>query len=135
MEKEFEALDRLYCEGDLEQHKKDYEFLKQALTELQAIKEAKPSKALEYLEDIKKWVLDNIVLLDTDLTKFDTIEQALLKAQEQEKVLEIIKEKNVNIVILKVSENVEAYNVSIINYPKWQLTQEEFNLLKRWCEK
>ena len=54
---------------------------------------------------------------------------SLLKAQEQEKVLEIINEKEVNISSLKAYD-LEEYNMIYEN----KLTQEEFDLLKRWME-
>ncbi len=53
------------------------------------------------------------------------------KCEEQAKVLEIIKEKNVNLLVLRNCTKVEEYNKRII---EWQgqdkLTKEEFNTLK-----
>lgn len=91
---------------------------------------------------------------------FKIVKQALLKAQEQEediihykgtianlrrdnallkelnaeykKVLEIIFEKNVDILALKIYDNVEDYNENLIWDSQKDLTQEEFELLKRW---
>ena len=57
----------------------------------------------------------------------NTIKQALLKAQEQEKVLKILFEKNVNIASLKAYD-LEEYNMVYEN----KLTEEEFDLLKRY---
>ena len=64
----------------------------------------------------------------------------LLKEQatNYKKVLEIIKEKKVNIELLNASSSVEDYNNEVIrNYgyafsTNRILTQEEFDLLKRW---
>ena len=58
------------------------------------------------------------------------LQKALLKAQEQEKVLEIIFKKNVSIFWVRECKNVEEYNYNIPDY--LQLIQEEFDLLKRW---
>ncbi|MBR3208823.1 MAG: hypothetical protein IKF82_01000 [Bacilli bacterium] len=77
----------------------------------------------------------------------EIIEQALIKAQKQEKkiaeykrVLEIIKKKKVNIDLLYASSNAEQYNDELVRvYGMWfvkdrQLTQEEFDTLKRWTD-
>lgn len=67
--------------------------LKNALTELQAIKEAEPSEALEILLKAKQERLNFYGrLLDNDEKFFETLEQALIKAQEQEKKIEKLKE-------------------------------------------
>lgn len=55
--------------------------------------------------------------------------ESQIKAQEQEKVLEIIFEKNVDIIYLKDSNNVEEYN-SHFGCVICKLTKEEFNTLK-----
>ncbi len=51
--------------------------------------------------------------------------------QEQEKSLKIIKEKNVDIIYLKDSNNVEEYN-NHFGCVICKLTEKEFDLLKRW---
>lgn len=107
MSKELEALDRLYCSGNLQldyvlsnQYKQDYEIVKQALQELQAIKNAKPSEAMERFDYIGN---DIIFAYDDDYVSYDYtddveyIKQALIKAQEQEKVLNVIIKKNVSV--------------------------------------
>ena len=62
---------------------------KQALTELKAIKEAKSSEAMESLERIDK----EYATIEHEDFKicFNTIKQALLKAQEQEKENKVLK--------------------------------------------
>ena len=69
------------------------------------------------------------------------VESALLKAQEQEKVLRIIKEKRVDLPYLRCcfedNQSVERYNEYIrnktIDYDhEEELTEEEFELLKRY---
>jgi hypothetical protein len=69
------------------------------------------------------------------------IQQYLQNAQELEKelaeykkILEFIKEKNVNFDALTDSETLDDYN-SKMNWSYRKLTQEEFDLLKRWSEK
>ncbi len=152
MNKEFEALEEIFkiiynldCGTTFEQDKKLNEcrdVLNQALTELQAIKEAKPSEALEKLEEIKNYFPYVDLGNGQEYVcqkEFNTITKALIKAQEQEKVLEIIKGKNVDINYLRFEAvDVKQYNdyiqqlnkVSTISH--WCLTQEEFDILKRW---
>ena len=67
-------------------------------------------------------------------------DNSLLKEQatSYKKVLEVIKEKKVNIELLNASSSVEDYNNEVIrNYgyafsTNRIFTQEEFDLLKRW---
>ena len=54
--------------------------------------------------------------------------------KEQKKVLEIIKERQVDVFHLMRSETVEEYN-KIWDSSKYCLTQEEFELLKQYFEK
>lgn len=112
-----------------------HKIIKQALLELKAIKEAKPSEALKALDR------NIVVIREKDYT---IIEQALLKAQEQEKklkALEIIKNKHVDVdyfltIIEKYNElekQMKVYNH--LNSVYEMLTQEEFLLLKEvLCE-
>ena len=111
-------------------------------------KKSKPSEALDKLEecangmkDLPKsnWIdlADNEAELDlkimdwVETIKFELFKgkQALQKAQEQEKVLNVIKKKNVDVRILDISPTCEIYNEQVLNCQ--QLTKEEFNLLKR----
>ena len=71
-----------YIREDLRQ----FNNILESLQELQLIKEAKPSKALKCLDTIAK----KVELADNDdywevRNAYQTVEQALLKAQEQEK--------------------------------------------------
>jgi hypothetical protein len=54
---------------------------------------------------------------------------------EHKKVLEIIKEKNVDIQLLKESGNRYEYNIHFPFREIYQLTKEEFDLLKKWSER
>ena len=121
------------CENPQEEVKSFRNRLKQALTELQAIKNAKPSEALKSLEEIgniRGGSFDfNLTLKRQFPNEYETIEQALLKAEKLEKVLEIIKNKCVDIYLLKSVSEVEKYN-KLIGLRGMELTQEEFNILK-----
>ena len=127
--------------------------LKQVLDYLKAIDNANPSEALNYLnqfinettkclENPKQYAkdYDKEIFYKYKYTFETTIKQALLKAQEQEKVLEIIKKKYVEvgtlITLIKVHPKraLDLYNESLgFNVRKW-LKQEEFDLLKRWVD-
>ena len=104
--------------------------MKKCYQRLEAIDTANPSEALECLEKpIIRFARTSEDIDFKDYEEYDTIKQSLLKAQEQEKVLEIINEKEVNISSLKAYD-LEEYNMIYEN----KLTQEEFDLLKRWME-
>lgn len=63
--------------------------------------------------------------------------ESLGRLIKQKKILEIIKEKNVNIFLLKQSDTVIKYNAFVkIESVKGfkELTQEEFDTLKRWLD-
>ena len=105
--------------------------LKQVLDYLKAIDNVKPSEALEDLKELHElaygsketsWKIDEIRMSSH-------IKQALLKSQEQEKVLEIIKEKRVDCKSLIECSCVDEYNDIWFDIG---LTQEEFDLLKRY---
>ena len=61
----------------------------------------------------------------------EIVEQALIKAEEEHSVLEIIKEKRVNVDMLMTVKDVNIYNGFACNSGEYRrLTQEEFDLLK-----
>ncbi len=115
---------------------KSLDVIEQALQELQAIKSAEPSEALDKFDyignDIKFAYDDDYVSYDyTDDVEY--IKNTLIKAQEQEKVLSIIKEKNVDIKFFKRCKTVEEYNDYCDEFDgEKPLVQEEFDTLKRW---
>lgn len=161
MSKDLEALDYLtrgmFPQFDTPQ----YKVVKQALQRLESIDNAKPSEALELLKETKRRYF-NFEYGHTQqyidhwknlIKTLDIIEQALLKSQEQEKeidrletkclniladniklesILKVIKEKNVMVYALKVSKTVDDYNDLVSTNE--QLTEEEFDLLKRYFE-
>lgn len=106
-----------------------FDVIEKGLQRLEAIDNAEPSEALTEIFNII-YNLDCGTTYEQD-KKLDecrkTIKQALLKAQEQEKVLNIIKEKEVNIASLKAYD-LEEYNMIYEN----KLTEEEFDLLKEY---
>lgn len=119
----------------------DYcKYIEKELDRLEQIDNAKPSEALECLEKtqdtIQKYCNEK-GLLFTDAYNIGhwllTIKQALLKAQELEKVLDIIKKKRVNVKQLLLCWKVEMYNSRCRK--GYELSKEEFDLLKRWVEK
>jgi len=154
MTKELEALERIvelrWGTNDFnltirQTNKQDVETIEQALTELQAIKEANPSEALKCLKDIYRngvFISDYDALGKQHATNIspetnksiseqcNTIKQALLKAEKLEKVLEILKSKDTLYTQIKYCNSVDEYNklVEYTNFDK--LTQEEFDLLK-----
>lgn len=80
--------------------------------------------------------LDEAKTKITDLKGINTIKQALIKAQENEKenarykkVFELIKEKGVDISIIMSTKTVEEYN-GFIQYCNSSLSEAEYNLLK-----
>lgn len=107
--------------------------IEKELERLEAIDNANPSQALEELERIGHWELANSCMEYVDESEaFNTIKQALLKAQEQEKALEIVFEKEVDISLLKRSENWLDYYTRFKHRTgkNTELTQEEYDLLK-----
>lgn len=131
--------------------------VKKRIDELyQSVDNAKPSEALKCIDVLKE---DGCITTLYQGKALEIIKQALIKAQEQEKVLNealklngewaeelddkneilnIIKEKNVDIWLLKSCLTVEQYNFSITkmdNCNVFNLTKEEFELLKRWFNK
>lgn len=69
----------------------------------------------ENAKEICEWELDRLNIIEKDL-----------------EVLEILKNKLVDITILYFSTCIEVYNCSFANRPKFKLTQEEYNKIKDW---
>lgn len=113
--------------------KNDIEFLEKEIQRLEQIGNVNPSEALKGLKHIKKYYVPQPCSAKT-YDYLEIIEQALLKAQEQEKVLSIIKEKNVDIKLLKLSTTWLDYYTRVKHKTGYdtELIEEEFDLLKRW---
>jgi hypothetical protein len=137
-----------------------FNVIKQALIELKSIKEADPSEALKQVTYLSA-ILPDWQRVNNGVDSLSIIKQALLKAQDlekeieilkeyrkdylsrldnlekhslkQDKALEIIKEKKIDVVKLCCSLDAESYNLSIdikgLN-DSYKITQEEFDLLK-----
>lgn len=169
MDKELEALERLAMpdEMHIEECKKlgidlteDYEVVKKAILELKAIKEANPSEAFEILENISKEEClfkdrSTIYMGGEKVNSFTwkhtigehfkgikDIEQALLKAQENVKILSVIKEKHLfeatHKYIVDYSKDYNTYCKLFESYKLDEankLIENEFNLLKTYFEK
>ena len=92
MSKEYlEALERLYkCNVDdytLGYQRRDYKLLQETLQRLEAIDNANPSEALECLKEIHSFIVSSRIngeKFEQKLQELATINQALLKAQEQD---------------------------------------------------
>ena len=130
-----------------------FETICNALTEYEAIKNAKPNKALECLERIGTWELANSCMETVNESDdYDTIKQALIEVEHNKKLLKIYEQENknlfdnittksnaercweiakhkwVNIAVLIHSKTVDEYNNNA--HTPYNLTEEEFNLLK-----
>ena len=105
---------------------KSLDVIEQALQELQAIDNAKPNEALKCLEKLGHLDLyeSYINLKVNEVDEFGIIKQALVKAQEQEKILEVLK----RIIKVKMSE---MYGFELVV----RGTDEEENFIKEWLEK
>lgn len=122
-----------------------YKTIEKELKRLEAIDNTNPSEALNKLKENAE-MFDEIAQENNHSYKDDTvveafiyhsnnlsIEQALIKAQEQEKVLEIIKLKRVSIPVIFEFDTYDdywewAYSNVIRLY---LLSREEFNFLKK----
>ena len=131
MNKYLEALERLTYFSDYDKSDDDHDLVFKALTEYEAIKNAEPTKALEYLEEIKSQspvcYYDNGDKSYVFEKELETIKQALLKAQEQEKAIAQFKE----IVSLD-------YLCRVFGYPLGKQIKEYFmsnELLKQTIER
>ena len=143
-----ESLERLAMPDDLhiKECKKlgiglteDYDLLKQAILELTSIKKADPSEALEELKRIDYNI--TYLLSDCDINEevsmnfnsirdnksCEIIKQYILKAQEEHKLLEVNKEKVMNLV--SISDG-RVWDGEL--YQSNKLTEEETVILNRW---
>jgi len=117
----------------------DYQLVKEGLERLEAIDNANPSKALERTssEFIDDYPTGNVNIGMT-WEEHSAIKQALIKAQEQEKVLKVILKKQVDINEIKIMisnlkhcddiERCKRYNAS--RKVGYKLKQEDFNSIK-----
>ena len=116
---------------------KEFNILKQNLTELKAIKEANPSEALDELNEIIEYITEDkkVKYKATILFDCEIIKDALLKAEidkKKAKAFDILKVKRIDKIGLRAYKNVTDYNVNIKRLVGYydELIQEEFELLK-----
>jgi hypothetical protein len=143
MEKEFEALERLYkCNVDdytPSYQRRDYRLLQETLQRLEAIDNANISEALEGLKHIKKYYVPQPCSAKT-YDYLEIIEQYLLKAQEREKVLKIVIEKRVDLesfCMVFVDNDYYSYNYYEKTwgmYGACKLAEEEFDTVKKYAK-
>ena len=110
--------------------------IEKALQRLEAIDNVNLSEVLVDMERIKHsnfYDEDRAEYIE-DTKEYDNIKHVLIKAQKQEKVLEIIIEKDVDMYSLRRCETVEEYNIHFVIDEYQKLTQEEFDLLKRYFD-
>ena len=116
--------------------------IKQALLELQAIKNAEPSEALVSLRSFKNGMISGNAICITKSyfdDKFLIIENALLKAEKLEKAWEVVKEKGVNVGEFKKDLDWDKFDYSFYlcyykHFSLKELTEEEFELIKEMIE-
>lgn len=161
MSKELKALNYVWYnyyteelnQDEVEQIEKNLNIVQDGLKRLESIDNANSNKALECLENHKNMMIEN----NGDFIAFECLKiysvckQALLKAQEQEKVLEILKEKPLSLLVFKTFKIYDKDGVLEIDYQYFVdchkaiseeldeeaqeqvATKEEFELLKRYC--
>lgn len=113
-----------------------YEEYQKMCNRLEAIDNAEPSEALKCLDKLAKQIE-----LDED-TDYWEIRNAHLLVEKSLKALEIIKQKNVDVLAIKESKTLEEYNRNaweVEHYGRYkdyklQLTKEEFELLRSVLE-
>ena len=94
------------------------------------------SEALKSLEKLGHLDLyescNNLKVNEVD--EFGIVKQALVKAQNDKKLLKVINEKNVDIVELKRAKTVEEYNLQMCGGISDPLNKDEFDALKEWSK-
>lgn len=116
--------------------KNEIELLENYLTKLEQIDNANPSEALDCIEKVNGYinnVYDYEEVIEAVQKDINTVKQSLLKAQEQEKVLEILKP------YLRLSGKYLQARMPLVDNDSWinikEITdEEEFDLLKRYFE-
>ena len=98
-------------------------------------KELKEYQEIKEIAKRYNWdeITSEIFNVKTDKKYRDLFSSAIVNIQEdyrKARVLEIIKNKNVNAYGIKHSKDVHDYNLTYASNGKEQLTQEEYDLLK-----
>lgn len=109
-------------------------FIREDLKQLATVKQA-----LLKAQEMEKENAELKKKIEYQQYSFDKSKEMIKQFIEQEKVLEIIREKGVILSTLEYSQTVEDYNNAILfskpsAYEMCKLTQEEFKLLKRYVK-
>jgi hypothetical protein len=105
-----------------------FNVIKQALSELKSIKEAKPTEALKQVTYLSA-ILPDWQRVNNGVDSLSIIKQALTTKSEKEQAFDIANKKCVNMFRLAVVNDVSSYN-KWVEFDEYQLTEEEFDLLK-----
>lgn len=142
MSKGLEALERLmadYYEMCQDLGNNDDQYQRCNLTSERAIIEKELKDYQEIREIAKRYNWDDITgeifNVKTDEKYRDLFNSAIVDIQKdyrKARVFEVIKNKRVNIDYLRSCKSLEDYNNILIE--KWQLTQKEYDLLKKELE-
>lgn len=143
-----EALKRIYndatalyideCEEDLKQVEKDYNIIKQDLDRLKKLNEVwHKNEPMESVDINANHLQDTYEVLSFYLNRCEILENNIKKLF---KVIEILKDKNVDISQLMLNKDLYDYNrITRIGFEAYaeELTKEEYELLKEvlWNEK
>ena len=115
--------------------KENYDTIKQALIKTQEQENARAfDKDIINLNKALKQAIDEPILYASRYGNKYIVPQELF--ENQEKVLKIIENKNVDIIMIRMSETLDEYNRMIYkdNFNRKELIEEEFDTLKRWVE-
>jgi hypothetical protein len=105
-----------------------FNVIKQALSELKSIKEAKPTEALKQVTYLSA-ILPDWQRVNNGVDSLSIIKQALTTKSKKEQAFDIANKKCVNMFRLAVVNDVSSYN-KWVEFDEYQLTEEEFDLLK-----
>lgn len=124
--------DDCYCFED--EDEEAIEKIEKDLERLEQIDNANPSEALECLKNLEKEKEFDVVSQNFDYhyllseEALEQVKQALLKAQEQDKILEILKD-NANLYVSEIWEEIKYIQISITSCDK------RFEKVKEWLNK
>jgi hypothetical protein len=106
-----------------------FNVIKQALSELKSIKEAKPTEALKQVTYLSA-ILPDWQRVNNGVDSLSIIKQALTTKSKKEQAFDIANKKCVNMFRLAVVNDVNSYN-KWVEFDEYMLTEEEFDLLKK----
>ena len=138
MSKELEALERLFCAGRLDldyvlngKQNQDYKIIETALKDYELMKQPKiifTDKKISD-DDLEKFKNLGVIVGNLEQSKIEPLFDN--ETQKKLKALEIIKEKKIDLDLLKISDDLDDYNFMCDMCYKNILTKEEYDLLKK----